>query len=93
MKHQCMRPDSMSHQPWQCPECGILWEPLPLTAVVPPPEPERARMSRNTLVVVLSIAAGVVCLGAAFISMEAFSIAVAGVILVALILTYRSDDD
>ncbi|WP_155127983.1 hypothetical protein [[Actinomadura] parvosata] len=50
-------------------------------------------MSRNTLVVVLSIAAGVVCLGAAFISMEAFSIAVAGVILVALILTYRSDDD
>ncbi|MGR6920638.1 hypothetical protein ACU635_40920 [[Actinomadura] parvosata] len=50
-------------------------------------------MSRNTLVVVLSIAAGVVCLGAAVISMEAFSIVVAGVILVALILAYRFDHE
>lgn len=84
-----MRPDSTSHTPWQCPDCGALWEPLPPGAVAPPPEPARPSMSRNALVVVLSIAAGVVCVGAAMISVDALTIAMCAVILVALICAYR----
>ncbi|MEV1000758.1 hypothetical protein [Nonomuraea sp. NPDC050202] len=60
-----------------------------MTAVYPPPEPDRPRISRNALVVVLSIAAGAVCLAAATISMKAFSIAMCAVILVAMICSYR----
>ncbi|UBU17640.1 hypothetical protein [Nonomuraea gerenzanensis] len=39
--------------------------------------------------VVLSIAAGVVCVGAAMISVDALTIAMCAVILVALICAYR----
>ncbi|MEV0822228.1 hypothetical protein [Nonomuraea rubra] len=60
-----------------------------MAAVHPPPAPDRPRISRNTLVVVLSIAAGAVCLAAAAISTEALSIAMCAVILVALICSYR----
>ncbi|WP_345694353.1 hypothetical protein [Nonomuraea thailandensis] len=55
----------------------------------PAPEPDRPRISRNTLVVVLSVAAGAVCMAAATISMDAFTIAVCAVVLVALICAYR----
>lgn len=27
--HQCTRPDTDHADPWRCPDCGTLWEPLP----------------------------------------------------------------
>ncbi|GAA2861462.1 nitrogen fixation-related uncharacterized protein [Nonomuraea rubra] len=34
--HQCVRPDTHNTDPWRCPDCGTLWEPLPAAAVAAP---------------------------------------------------------
>jgi hypothetical protein len=41
--HQCVRPTSENDtEPWRCPDCGMLWEPLPAQPVNDPSQPRRS---------------------------------------------------
>lgn len=82
--HQCVRPDSgTDDQPWRCPKCGFLWEPLPPTAARP--EPARIRINRNAAFIVAAIITGITCLGALAVSPEAFTVAISIVMFACLV--------
>lgn len=84
--HQCLRPEDAT-QPWRCPDCGLLREPLP-----PAPAEAAKRkisVSKNTVIVLGAVAAGAVCVAAPAVSEEAFTVAMCAVILVCLVYMYR----
>ncbi|MEV4175249.1 hypothetical protein [Nonomuraea sp. NPDC049709] len=70
--------------PWCCPECGSLWEPLPVAPT--PRTPARIHLTWNGIVIVGFTVAGAVLLSALAISVTAFTvlIGVGGLALVAL---------
>ncbi|WP_043619109.1 hypothetical protein [Nonomuraea candida] len=80
--HECARPAyGDDRRPWQCPECGCLWEPLPAAAVAPPapPAPARPRVTRNGVIIAIGIVSGAVCLVALTVSREAFIVSICAV--------------
>lgn len=56
--HHCVRPEPAGHtEPWRCPDCGMLWEPLP-------PEPIKQARPRRTVNKRVLVAVGVSIAGA-----------------------------
>jgi len=84
--HQCLRPQGAT-EPWRCPDCGLLWEPLPSAPVEAPKR--RISISHDTVIVVSCVAGGVLCVGALAVSLEAAIVAMAAVGLVALVYAFR----
>ncbi|MEU6716510.1 hypothetical protein ABZ897_34020 [Nonomuraea sp. NPDC046802] len=87
--HRCAPPAAMTggDQPWTCPGCGRLWEPLPASPV--------ARLKQaggNGVVIGGAIACGVACFAAWAISVEVLAIVVAAICLGVLVLAYRQAD-
>ncbi|GAA3699732.1 hypothetical protein GCM10022224_077110 [Nonomuraea antimicrobica] len=84
-EHQCDRTAASATDPWTCPECGTMWEPLPATATAPAPTP--ISFTRNGAIIAVFLVAGVVLLGALAVSYTAFTVAlgVGGLALVGVL--------